>query len=209
MQTHLPRKKKTPLFRSLSFSNTNMEMGLDSREVWIMLHAIWLSCCALGLLAISTSKTENLASATSCCAFLVPCIVNLKPRVWVASSSITISSKRCLQNKLMAVSPLATEPNSFYTENFDSDVDFPGLHKTHSNSGLSSRWFMFQTAHQRLSQTSQLLAGKRSGRFGKETWVCGYGRWRKESDAPGGDGKVWRFGITTEAKGNQNQKRMK
>lgn len=58
------------LFRLLPCSNTNVEMGLDSVQVCIMLHIIWLSCCALGLLAISTSRTENLASSMSHCAFL-------------------------------------------------------------------------------------------------------------------------------------------
>lgn len=56
------------------------------------------------------------------------------------------------------------------------------LHKTCGNSALNSRWFVFQTAHQRLGQNSQLLAWKRSRRLGKGdvslgSWQVGESKW--------------------------------
>lgn len=207
----MQKKNNQPtLFGLLSFSNTNMEMGLDSGQDCIMLHAIWLPCCALGLLAISTSKTENLASAMSCCVFLADMHCESKSKSLGCFIIHYHIQQMLLAKQTDGSLPSGNSAKLFLHRKFSLRCWFSReLHKTHSNSALSSRWFMFQTAHERLSQTSQLLAGKRSRRFGKETWVCGYGRWRRESGAPGGDGKARRFGITTEAKGNQNQNRMK
>lgn len=171
----------------LSCSNTNVEMGLDSGQVCIMLHAIWLSCCALALLATSTSRTEDLTSSMSRCAFLADMYRESKSR------SLGCFIIHCpIQHMLL---PKQTD-GSLSSGNRAKLVlhrkfwHSHQLHKTHGNSALSSRRFMFQTAHQRLSQNSQLLARKKSRRFGKGTWVWGHDRWRKEGSVPGSDGRA-------------------
>lgn len=167
MQAHFALEKKL-FFGLLPCSNTNVEMGLDSGWVCIMLHIIWLSCCALGLLAISTSRTENLASSMSHCAFLADMHRESKSKS-MGCFVIHCSIQHMLLPKQTDGSLLSGNRAKLlsHRKSWHSHQFSRMLHKTHGNSALSSRWFKFQTAHQRLGQNSQLLARKISGRLGK------------------------------------------
>lgn len=123
-------------------------------------HLIIVLCT--GLFATSTSRAENPAGSMSCCAVLADTHCESKSKVWVVV--IALSSIHCFQNTMMAVSfphgngaKLLLHSHQFSRE----------LHKTHGNSALTSRCFVFQTIHQRLGQNSQLMARRRSGRLGK------------------------------------------
>lgn len=173
MQAHLAlRKKPASSFWIAVLKQYQCGHGSGQRTGLYYASHHLITCCALGLLAISTNRTENLASSMSCCAFLADTHHESKSKslsCFIIHCSIQLSKQTdgSLLSGKRAKLPLLHR-TFWHNHQYCRE-----LHKTYGNSALSSRWFMFQTTHQSLGQNSQLLVKKKSRRFGKGNMSLG------------------------------------